>query len=262
MNCRRCGAALAPGALGCPVCGEPAEDCAGAGARFDETGAGDAAAAGIAETRAAARLRADLIPTLDAADVADDVDEADAPDDVDDPFAPADLPAFSADAAFCAQERQPFEPLPYMDAPQPAYAEPAPVEARTGMRTGSKVLVGLVVLVLLAALAGVGYVWVQNSRLVAESNVRYTVSYETNGGSLVESQEVKTGTLIMAPREPTISGRYFAGWYTDTTYQTQITFPLEVDHDMTLYARWTRDKDKADAALAKQDSTQSAAEKG
>ena len=92
--------------------------------------------------------------------------------------------------------------------------------------------------------------------------MRYTVTYETNGGSRVESQEVKTGTLITAPREPTISGRYFAGWYTDTTYQTQVTFPLEVDHDMTLYARWLRDKDKADKAKSAQDTTTQGAAQG
>lgn len=294
MNCRRCGAALSPGALGCPVCGEPvagadvgvagdafAEPAGGVGAgtaddafaepivsasvdaaddTFVEPVAGASAGAAFAEPAAGAGahgLRADLVPPIVEADKA-------APDDVDDPFAPSAGPVFSDGTAFFAQEptseQQGFEPLSYMDAPQAAYAAagPVPAEERPRMRTSSKIVIVLIVLVLVAALAGVASVWATNTRLVAESNVRYTVTYETNGGSRVESQEVKTGTLITAPREPTISGRYFAGWYTDTTYQTQVTFPLEVTSDITLYARWLRDKDKADKALSAQDAAQGA----
>ena len=302
MNCRRCGAALAPDALGCPVCGEPARGAGTAGDAFAELGGGAGTADNVfvepagnvgttggafPEPVAAADLRplspndlpqisaeppegADATADSDGLDgeekaFCEDGDEGesggeseDAPND---PFIPSPAPAFSDSAAFPSRNAADlYEPLPHMAAPALATGAEGIAEARPRMRGGGKVLIALVVLVLLAALAGVACVWVHNSRLVAESNVRYTVSYETNGGSLVESQEVKTGTLITAPREPTISGRYFAGWYTDTTYQTQVTFPLEVDHDMTLYARWLRDKDKADAALSKQDKSQDAAQ--
>ena len=271
MNCKRCGATLAPGALGCPVCGEPA-DGGGAGGAFSEgvvaTGMNPLSADDLPQVSAGfpenvdATIDAGGLASVDEADEGEDAgfDEPGAPDDVDDPFAPQPAPAFAARDAFSAQERQGFEPLPYMDPAQLAYAGPSPDEPRTRMRTSSKVLIALIVVLLVAALAGIAAVWAHNTRLVAESNVRYTVTYETNGGSRVESQEVKTGTLITAPREPTISGRYFAGWYTDTTYQTQVTFPLEVDCDMTLYARWLRDKDKADKAKAAQDTTQGASQ--
>lgn len=267
MNCKRCGAALAPGALGCPVCGEPAEGAGVADGAFDETPiATDVQPLSPVELP---QISADFPDDEDAATSMGGFDEADGGDDgagasddadgeggADDPFAPPETPAFSAGPALAPQGRQGFEPLPHMDALQDPYGMPAPAAARPRMRTSSKVLIALVVLVLAAALAGIAAVWANNTRLVAESNVRYTVTYETNGGSRVESQEVKTGTLITAPREPTISGRYFAGWYTDTTYQTQVTFPLEVDHDMTLYARWMRDKDKADKAKAAGDTSQ------
>ena len=268
MNCKRCGATLAPGALGCPVCGEPA-DGGGAGGAFSEgvvaTGMNPLSADDLPQVSAGFPENVDA--TIDAGGLAsaDEVEEGEgegAPGDMDDPFAPQPAPAFAARDAFSAQERQGFEPLPYMDPAQLAYAGPSPDEPRTRMRTSSKVLIALIVVLLVAALAGIAAVWAHNTRLVAESNVRYTVTYETNGGSRVESQEVKTGTLITAPREPTISGRYFAGWYTDTTYQTQVTFPLEVDHDMTLYARWLRDKDKADKAKSAQDTTTQGAAQG
>lgn len=267
MNCKRCGATLAPGALGCPVCGEPA-DGGGAGGAFSEgvvaTGMNPLSADDLPQVSAGfpenvdATIDAGGLVSVDEADEGEDAgfDEPGAPDDVDDPFAPQPAPAFTTSPAFSAQEQQGFEPLPYMDPAQLAYAESGPEGPRARMRTSSKVLIALIVVLLVAALAGIAAVWAHNTRLVAESNVRYTVTYETNGGSRVESQEVKTGTLITAPREPTISGRYFAGWYTDTTYQTQVTFPLEVDCDMTLYARWLRDKDKADKAKAAQDTTQ------
>lgn len=275
MNCKRCGAALAPGALGCPVCGEPAGD-GGAGGAFSEgvvaTGMNPLSADDLPQVSAGFPESVDATINaggLAAANEADEgegedtgFDETGAPDDVDDPFAPQPAPAFTARDAFSAQEQQGFEPLSYMDPAQLAYAGPGLDEPRTRMRTSSKVLIALVVVLLVAALAGIAAVWAHNTRLVAESNVRYTVTYETNGGSRVESQEVKTGTLITAPREPTISGRYFAGWYTDTTYQTQVTFPLEVDCDITLYARWLRDKDKADKAKSAQDTTTQGAAQG
>ena len=275
MNCKRCGATLAPGALGCPVCGEPA-DGGGAGGAFSEgvvaTGMNPLSADDLPQVSAGfpenvdATIDAGGLASVDEADEdkGEDAgfDETDAADDVDDPFAPQSAPAFAARDAFSAQEQQGFEPLPYMDPAQLAYAEFGSEEPRARMRTSSKVLIALIVVLLVAALAGIAAVWAHNTRLVAESNVRYTVTYETNGGSRVESQEVKTGTLITAPREPTISGRYFAGWYTDTTYQTQVTFPLEVDCDMTLYARWLRDKDKADKAKAAQDTTTQGAAQG
>ena len=275
MNCKRCGAALAPGALGCPVCGEPAGG-GGAGGAFNEgvvaTGMQPLSADDLPQVSAGFPENVDA--TIDAgglanADEADEdegedtgFDETGAAGDVNDPFAPQPAPAFTAHDAFSAQEQQNFEPLPYMNPAQLAYAGSGPEEPRARMRTSSKVLIALLVVLLVAALAGIAAVWAHNTRLVAESNVRYTVTYETNGGSRVESQEVKTGTLITAPREPTISGRYFAGWYTDTTYQTQVTFPLEVDCDMTLYARWLRDKDKADKAKAAQDTTTQGAAQG
>ncbi len=276
MNCKRCGAALAPGALGCPVCGEPA-DGGGAGGAFSEgvvaTGMNPLSADDLPQISAGFPESVDATVDaggLAAADEASDegkgedagFDETGEADACGDPFAPQPAPAFAASAGFSAQEQQDFEPLAYMDPAQLAYAGPGPDEPRARMRTSSKVLIALVVVLLVAALAGIAAVWAHNTRLVAESNVRYTVTYETNGGSRVESQEVKTGTLITAPREPTISGRYFAGWYTDTTYQTQVTFPLEVDCDMTLYARWLRDKDKADKAKAAQDTTQDTTTQG
>ncbi len=327
MNCKRCGAALAPDALGCPVCGEPAEG-AGAGVTFSgfaaDAGLQPLSAADLPEISSSLPDGANADEGADAADAADATDATDAPgadaaaagaddafdetrklagyddgfagggdafaDDAfaaggdgfsggaatdaeqggADPFAPSPVPVFTPSPIFATHDEQPFQQpgeAPVLGAPlQPVYAAPdaayapAPAPARPRMRTGSKVLIGLVVVVLLAALAGIAAVWTVNTHLAAEANVRYTVTYETNGGSRVESQEVKTGTMITAPREPTISGRYFAGWYTDTTYQTQVTFPLEVASDMTLYARWTRDKDKADKALAAQDSTQNASQ--
>lgn len=67
----------------------------------------------------------------------------------------------------------------------------------------------------------------------------YTVSYESNGGSEVEEEEVNFGGLVTEPTEPTKSEATFDGWYSNAELTTAWTFATDtVAGDMTLYAKW------------------------
>ena len=64
------------------------------------------------------------------------------------------------------------------------------------------------------------------------------VTFDTNGGSSVGLQAVKTGDKVTKPADPTKSGYTFSGWYTDEACTTAYDFSSPVTEDMTLYAKW------------------------
>ena len=66
----------------------------------------------------------------------------------------------------------------------------------------------------------------------------YTVTFESNGGSAVDSQTVDINTNAMKPDAPTKKGYTFAGWYSDAELTTEYDFNTPVNADMTLYAKW------------------------
>ena len=69
--------------------------------------------------------------------------------------------------------------------------------------------------------------------------VNYTVSFDTNGGSLVESASVVNGKTVAKPTAtPTKSGQSFVGWYADNTYKTVYDFSTPVTGNVTVYARF------------------------
>ncbi len=68
---------------------------------------------------------------------------------------------------------------------------------------------------------------------------RYTVSFETNGGSKVSSKTVTRNTAVSEPTAPTKDGYTFAGWYSDKELKTAYDFSAKVTKSFTLYAKWT-----------------------
>lgn len=66
----------------------------------------------------------------------------------------------------------------------------------------------------------------------------YTVTFNTDGGSAVDSQTVSYGSTVTKPTDPTKTSKVFYGWYTDQTYQTEFSFDTPVTQDVTVYALW------------------------
>lgn len=78
-------------------------------------------------------------------------------------------------------------------------------------------------------------------------NIIYTVSFDTNGGSAIESVKVTNGKYASQPADPTKPDSVFIGWYTDADLKTPYTFSSSaITSDITLYARWV---DKAEGQL-------------
>ena len=76
--------------------------------------------------------------------------------------------------------------------------------------------------------------------LYAKWLAKYTVSFDTDGGSTVESQTVVTGNKATKPTStPTKKGYNFVGWYTDNTYTTEFDFENTIITDnTTIYVKF------------------------
>ena len=78
--------------------------------------------------------------------------------------------------------------------------------------------------------------------------ITYDISFETNGGSLVESQIVNEGEQVKKPVDPTKDGYMFVEWtYQGKTYD----FSLEVTSDLTLTAKWVELEEDVETFIVK-----------
>ena len=74
----------------------------------------------------------------------------------------------------------------------------------------------------------------------------YTVTFETNGGSEIASQNVKKGGHVVFPDIPTKEGFGFAGWYADKECSKEFDFSQEINSSITIYACWVNTSDNTD----------------
>ncbi|MBD5466237.1 MAG: hypothetical protein HDR22_10585 [Lachnospiraceae bacterium] len=75
---------------------------------------------------------------------------------------------------------------------------------------------------------------IQGGSLIKDP-VTYTVTFDSNGGSKVESQSVIEGRRAAEPVPPAKEGYRFLGWYAG---ETPFDFSTVIDRDMTLTAVW------------------------
>lgn len=78
-------------------------------------------------------------------------------------------------------------------------------------------------------------------RTSEEGALRYTVTFDSMGGSAVEAQSVPAYSMAVAPADPVLSGYAFKGWYRESTYNNVFNFSTtNITADITLYARWAK----------------------
>jgi uncharacterized repeat protein (TIGR02543 family) len=71
----------------------------------------------------------------------------------------------------------------------------------------------------------------------------YTVNFETNGGSTIDSQNIAYGSLVTRPADPVRANYIFLGWYKAPVLLTQWNFGSDVvTGPTTLYAIWLLDE--------------------
>ncbi len=66
----------------------------------------------------------------------------------------------------------------------------------------------------------------------------YTVTFNVNGGEVIEEVIITEGKAISEPDAPIFDGYNFLGWYSDSTLNVSYDFAGAVLGDITLHAKW------------------------
>ncbi len=88
-------------------------------------------------------------------------------------------------------------------------------------------------IVLIFLLAGLTF----NCKTEQDAPVFYTVTFNSNGGSLIAAQKVEKGKIIIEPDAPKLDNYFFEGWYLE---ETLYDFSTPVEKNIVLTARWIR----------------------
>lgn len=100
------------------------------------------------------------------------------------------------------------------------------------------------VLVITAFLMAFIFTACNNGEKKQEEKIYYSVVFEANGGSPVETQKVEKGKTAQMPTAPVkegiegVTAKYFGAWYVDDTLQTKFDFETAIEKDTVLYASW------------------------
>ncbi len=78
----------------------------------------------------------------------------------------------------------------------------------------------------------------------SSETTKYTVHFETNGGSQIADKVVTAGTSVAEPDAPSKDGLTFDGWYEDATFTTSFDFNKPISANVTLYAKWVDNRNK------------------
>lgn len=85
------------------------------------------------------------------------------------------------------------------------------------------------------------YLLVVSPAFTVEENVpdEYTVTFNTNGGSEIDSATVVSGGFVSKPEDPTKDNCTFEGWFADEELKTPFDFSQPIAADTNVYAKWS-----------------------
>lgn len=97
------------------------------------------------------------------------------------------------------------------------------------------------ILVCLILLVVLSFIFLGGLKKVNKKLVKYTITYDTNGGSYVYKEKVSYNEKIKEPIEPTKIGYEFDGWYLDDKLYD---FNKPITKDIKLVAHWKKYESK------------------
>lgn len=79
----------------------------------------------------------------------------------------------------------------------------------------------------------------KNGGSSSEQKIRYTLKFETDGGTEISSITLLSGEVASIPQTtPAKRGYPFEGWYLDSTCTVISPVAFQITKDITLYAKW------------------------
>ena len=70
--------------------------------------------------------------------------------------------------------------------------------------------------------------------------IKPVITFNTNGGSKIDSQTIAYNSTAEQPNEPTMDGYSFVGWYSDKELTEKFDFATNIKSNITLYAKWDK----------------------
>lgn len=77
----------------------------------------------------------------------------------------------------------------------------------------------------------------EGSSSTSSGTTRYTLTYESNGGTEFDSERYTRNTTVQLDKTPTREGYTFTGWYADEDLEERIT-EIKMTSNKTVYAGW------------------------
>ena len=71
----------------------------------------------------------------------------------------------------------------------------------------------------------------------SSSAAKFTLTYETNGGSEIKAESYSSGAKVSLDKTPAREGYTFTGWYSDKELTKKVT-SVQMNSSMTVYAGW------------------------
>lgn len=71
-----------------------------------------------------------------------------------------------------------------------------------------------------------------------ENQTSYHVTFDTQGGTPIQSQNVKYGECAIEPSQPTKEGYHFSGWFENLNNNENFDFTTPITNAKILYAKW------------------------
>lgn len=82
-------------------------------------------------------------------------------------------------------------------------------------------------------------VLVAKYKKLEEIKTSAVVTFDSNGGSKIDSEIIHVGGLVKMPKDPVRDGYQFVGWYLD---EKEFNFLDAISEDITLEAHWVKSK--------------------
>lgn len=71
----------------------------------------------------------------------------------------------------------------------------------------------------------------------------YSVNFVTNSSSTLSSQTVEAGGTLKPITQPIKPGYTFVGWYSDTALTQAVDLSSPINHNLTVYGKWSKNPD-------------------